>query len=364
MRSAVGFHGGNPGRVYAFYSGGVQPGGASADPMGPMVVNYWDGSQWSWADQGGPSVRTRPAVITYRDGVGAQRLYAFAWGRNGHLHVNYWDGSQWRWADQGQPSNAMPVGGPPTAITYLDSVQRMYVFVRGTGGALHVNYWNGSQWQWANQGGTVQLATDPAAITYPDGGTHRIYIFVNDGGALKVNWWDGSQWRWATQGGPPGITLIGSPSVTTYRDGNTQFIHAFMRGGNGRLYVNFWNGSVWQWADQGTPSGTIIHGHAHSSEPRATTCELGGVRHLHVFVLGDDRRLHVNWWNGSGWQWVDLGRPAGMQVVWLYDAITYVDGVQRWFIFAGAAAQGSPAAQIHSLRYGWDDEQAWRWVQQ
>jgi hypothetical protein len=42
-----------------------------------------------------------PGVITYLE-AGRQRIYAFVRGLDGHLHVNYWDGSAWQWADQGQ----------------------------------------------------------------------------------------------------------------------------------------------------------------------------------------------------------------------------------------------------------------------
>ena len=44
-----------------------------------------------------------------------------------------------------------------------------------------------------------------------------------------------------------------SHGVITYNEANNQRIHAFVRGANGRLHVNFWDGSQWHWADQGMP---------------------------------------------------------------------------------------------------------------
>lgn len=41
--------------------------------------------------------------------------------------------------------------------------------------------------------------------------------------------------------------------VITYEEANKQRIYAFITGNNNYLYVNYWNGSQWQWADQGTP---------------------------------------------------------------------------------------------------------------
>ena len=48
-------------------------------------------------------------------------------------------------------------------------------------------------------------------------------------------------------------SVSGSPVVITYLQGGTQRIYAFDRGANGHLYVNYWDGSAWHWANQGTP---------------------------------------------------------------------------------------------------------------
>src|SRR5262249_8370178 len=76
---------------------------ASGD-NGHLGVNYWDGFTWNWADQGLAPGNVRvsdPAAITYVDAAGNRRIYVFASGDNGHLVVNYWDGLSWNWADQG-----------------------------------------------------------------------------------------------------------------------------------------------------------------------------------------------------------------------------------------------------------------------
>ncbi len=90
-------------------------------------------------------------VITYKE-AGIQRIYAFVRGYNGHLYVNYWDGFSWLWADQGTPQDTTVVDYP-AAITYSEAgIQRIYAFVRGYNGHLYVNYWDGSDWWWADQG--------------------------------------------------------------------------------------------------------------------------------------------------------------------------------------------------------------------
>ena len=49
--------------------------------------------------------------------------------------------------------------------------------------------------------------------------------------------------------------------MVTYREGNQpQRIYAFVWGTNGHLFVNWWDGSHWAWADQGIPPGTAVQG--------------------------------------------------------------------------------------------------------
>ena len=199
--------------------------------------------------------RRHPGVVTYVRG-GTQQIYAFEKGDNGNLYVDSWNGSAWHWADQGTPAGTTLTGNPGV-ITYLQgSTQRIYAFDRGANDNLYVNYWDGSVWHWADQGtpSGVPLAGDPGVVTYVQGGTQRIYAFENgDNGNLYVDSWNGSAWHWADQGTPAGTTLTGNPGVITYVQGGAQRIYAFDRGANGHLYVNYWDGSVWHWADQGTP---------------------------------------------------------------------------------------------------------------
>jgi hypothetical protein len=204
------------------------------------------------------TVSGAPGVITYLQ-EGTQRISAFVSGTNGHLYVNYWNGSQWQWADQGTPPGAMMGQRAPGVITYLEEgTQRIHAFVRGTNGRLYVNYWNGSQWQWADQGTPLDTTMGqgaPGVITYLQEGTQRIHAFVRGANSrLYVNYWNGSQWQWANQRKPLGTTVgQGASGVITYLQEGTQRVHAFVRGANGHLYMNYWNGSQWQWADQGAP---------------------------------------------------------------------------------------------------------------
>ena len=124
---------------------------------GHLYTRFWTGATWQWGDQGPPggvTVATRPNVIASVQVYGGQRemLHAFVGGNDGHLYVNYWDGAQWNWNDQGTPANAT-VGTAPAVTTFRhEGTDRMYVFVGGNNGHLYVNYWDGAQWNWRHQG--------------------------------------------------------------------------------------------------------------------------------------------------------------------------------------------------------------------
>jgi hypothetical protein len=84
------------------------------------------------------------------------------------------------------------------------------------------------------------IAGTPAAygegagvITYPDAGTNKLYAFTGlTNGRLYIHYWDGSTWNWADQGAPPGTSVADQPSAITYSTGGVRRIYAFVRGVN------------------------------------------------------------------------------------------------------------------------------------
>src|SRR5262249_6031074 len=171
------------------------------------------GLLWCLAPNLGLALPTSSAAITYQDAAGNEQIYEFARGSNFHLVVRYWDGFNWNSADLGLPSG---VGGisQPAAITYLDAAgnQQIYVFARAfngpSNGHLVACYWNGFSWNWSDLGipGIGNEVFHPAAITYVDSaGNQQIYVFVQtNSGRLYVDYWNGSTWNWANLGGPGG----------------------------------------------------------------------------------------------------------------------------------------------------------------
>lgn len=267
-------------RIYAFLNG----------TDGRLSVHYQDGSRWNWADRGTPlgtTVSSTPGVIAFLE-VGKPRIYAFVQGADGHLHVNYWDDSRWKWADHGTPHDTT-VSSAPGVVTYLGAgKQRIYAFVQSANGHLHVNYWDGSQWMWADQGtppGTT-VASAPGVVTYysTNSGTRRIYVFVPGAdGHLYVYYWNGAQWKWVDQGTPGGATAARAPAVVTYGDSIEDRIYAFVHSAlTHDLHMNYWNGSQWKWADQGPHLTPVQY-----SAP-------GAITYLHVKGLEyGEQRIYV-----------------------------------------------------------------------
>ena len=67
--------------------------------------------------------------MVYRENV-----YVYVRRPDGHLWVNWWNGSSWQWADQGRS-----ITGTPDAVSYKGN---MYVYVRRADGDLWVNWWS------------------------------------------------------------------------------------------------------------------------------------------------------------------------------------------------------------------------------
>jgi hypothetical protein len=319
-----------------------------------LVVNYWNGSSWQWADQGLPAGASQvfyPSAITYLSGS-QQRIYVFAQADNGHLVVNYWNGSSWQWADHGLPAGASQVQNP-TAITYLSGGQQwIYVFAQASNGHLVVHYWNGSSWQWADQGlpAGASGVLPSSVITYLSGSQREIYVFgTADNGHVVVHYWNGSSWQWADQGLPEGASSVNYLSAITYLSGGHRLIYVFGTTTEGHLVANYWNGSSWQWADQGLPAG------ASAVDGASAITYLSGTQQLiYAFSTAYNGDPVVNYWNGSSWHWADLGLPANANYVANLSAITFLRGSQQQIYVFGAADNTS-------LVFDYWDGSSWQW---
>jgi len=139
----------------------------------------------------------------------------------------------------------------------------------------------------------------------------RLYAFAEGSdGQLWVNWWDGSQWQWSAQGMPPGATIAGAVGTLVAN----QSLYDFVRSADGHLWVNWWDGSAWQWGDLGTPTGASVSGSIGTFIATGT---------LLAFVRGSDGHLWDNYGSGSTGTWEDQGTPPGATVAGSVGTLTF-----------------------------------------
>jgi hypothetical protein len=196
----------------------------------------------------------------------------------------------------------------------------------------------------------------PSAITFDDAGADRkIYAFVKgDNGHLLSNDFDGTSWTWTDHGVPAGTTSINNPKAVTFYDasGNRR-IYVFVVDNTGHLAIRFYKGPSygWQWSKQGGP---WISARSLSA---STYLDDNGVMHLYAFAFSTDSggavpfKLVKHYWNGSAWGWNDMDTYAGLP----YNSVSFTettnykgnDGRHRLDVFC--AAGDDQALVRHSL---------------
>ncbi|MGQ0774202.1 MAG: hypothetical protein ACT4NY_07275 [Pseudonocardiales bacterium] len=269
------------------------------------------------------------------------------------------------------------VQGKPSVLNYGGSTwhpPRIYAFIQGENGHFFVRYSDGVTWRWADQGvppGTT-MSGAPSAITYAKGvkgawlKKQLIYAFIRGAnGHLFVNYWDGNVWKWADQGVPPGTTMSGAPAAITYRSFGVdpQQIYVFVRGANGHLFVHHWDGVTWKWIDQGVPPGTTMSG-----TPAAIAySDFAESHHIYTFMRGANGRHFIHQRDGGTWKWVNQGLPpentmneissATLRGVTTCGVTSYLDGAKQRRI--PIFVSGSPNILVNDVdngQWGWLDK--------
>jgi hypothetical protein len=340
---------------------------------GDLYSCDYDGTSWTWTNHGRPPgsvwvANSQP--ITYLDETDKRRIYVFAVDHNGELVVRYHKGAgfSWQWAKLGGPQLS---GATISATTFVDDdgVRRIYVFASGPnpGGPapyrLVTHYWNGSSWNWAilpvTPGTPLNQPSHTTVTHYKDASDHRrVDVFskagpnntlvrhslvqnawsvTNLGGQVfppmaTVNYQDfsGNRHVHTVTRNPPGndfwdrrganAALLAHPAVVG--DAPIQGISLINyndEDGNLRmdLFASYMDGTyfrraalndVWlPWVQVALPPGNPQGVH----NPNAITFldSRGGEQHRYVFMMGPAYKIYAHHWNGSTWQWIDLGWP-------------------------------------------------------
>jgi hypothetical protein len=165
----------------------------------------------------------------------------------------------------------------------------------------------------SNLGSLVDL-TNASAVNYVDSaGYRKVDTFVRNVDYETI--WDRTALGWSEIGKPAGVSYSqqGLISATSYPTlGGYPHTNVFVEWEK-HLYLRAWANNSWQpWVDLGRPSGASTSITDGVKNTTAITYQASGtgVQHTWVFMTGaQNDRLYVNFWNGTSWQWYDRGNP-------------------------------------------------------
>jgi hypothetical protein len=184
---------------------------------------------------------------------------------------------------------------------------------------------------------------------------HAFFRTEGGYGVLRMYKRYNDKWIWRDQdmGTFHGTRMNLDPGVTTYTEyaSNTfyQKIYAFVPVLNGHLHINYFDGKNWKWVDHGTAMGSKV-----AAKPGVISYSEGLIKKIFAFVPGSNGHLYVHYWNGDTWQWSDRGAPPGTKTLGAPGVITYREkNLQRIYVFV-RGLNG-----IMYLHY-WNGEK-WKW---
>lgn len=282
-----------------------------------------EAQQVTWDNNGNPVFGAPYALDTYRtlpsgdpgrelsaaavSSWSSDRLTTHVIGAGNQIWENYWSSAAgWsNWHTVGAvPPNGAALG--PAAVSRVSNYIDMFV---PTNNAIYTQYWDGSLWHpWASLGGPApscclgSAASSRATVATYGGNQLNVFTLGLDHNVWEMTWTSSSGWgSWQNSPGALSVGAIGAPAAYS-RISN--YIDLFVRGSDGNLYTNYWNGSTWNgWTNFGAvPSG-------NASSPALASWSSGN---LTVYERGQNGNIYQQAWNGS-WSgtWTNLGAPSG-----------------------------------------------------
>jgi hypothetical protein len=344
----------------------VVPDGALAGITEGQPLPVQAAPAWNWLNMGKPAganIRALMGAVTVMNTpTSHQRPHVFVECNDYNLWCRWSDGSAWHWLNMGKPQGANIIGmvGAVTVMDTPTSPQRTHVFVLGNDGNLWCRWSDGSAWHWLNMGrpSGANIRGLMGAVTVMDTPTspQRPHVFMEGN---DFNLWcrysDGSAWHWVNMGKPQGANIIGLVGATTVMDGPIapQRAHVFLAGNDGNLWCRWSDGSAWHWTNMGRPSGANIRGFMGAVSTRNTP---SSPDRPHVFVEGNDYNLWCLWSSGSAWQWRNMGKPQGANIIGLVGVVKVKDtptSPERAHVFL--------ACNDGNLWSRWSDGGQWHW---
>ncbi|MGW4124420.1 hypothetical protein [Nocardia sp. NPDC004711] len=240
-----------------------------------------------------------------------------------HLWLNEWDGRAWRWSDVGYPGSGYGFLGLDACIVgKAPDPQEPLVFAV-TDSHVQLAHRDRAGWHWIDLG--TQGEPNGLTVTtdfHPTFG-QRALCFVQFGDSLWMQYADVNGPHWHNHGAPPGTVSMGVANATTVLDaGGAERPVCFVIASSGpdcwkgELWAIHWDGTIWQWTDLGRPPiawfvGGFGVGVTGSSSAQRQRTLFFGVATRNTPAPDNPDHLWVNEWDGATSEWTDLGRPVG-----------------------------------------------------
>ncbi len=262
-------------------------------------------NNWSnFSNPSGVTMASDPAVAASNNG----ELFLFVRDTGGVIREQNQTTPGGAWLSSGYSQFSNPAGvtmaGNPTAV--LGGDNKLYLFVRDTGGVIRLQNQTSPDGPWLSSGFThftnpsgVTMAGDPTAAP---GGDGRLYLFVRDtGGVVRLQEQSGPGGAWMSSGysqfsNPAGVTMAGNPTVIRSNSGD---LYLFVRETGGVIREQNQTGPNGAWLSSGFSQYSNPSGVTMSDDPAAGVDSAGT---LQLFDVGSDSHMYWAYQpTGSGW---------------------------------------------------------------
>ncbi len=262
------------------------------------------GTWYGWQPLGGVCTGGLGAL-----GVNTNHLWIFCRGTDGFIYGRRYNGSSWQpWVSLGVGSGFQ---SGPAATEYFqpgDVYAHLNVYALGWDHNIYENWYHTGNATWS---GWNSLGSPAGGCTSAPGTDWRtayeLYVFCRGtNGAIWHRKWNGSAWEaWVSLGG----SVISGPGATDYyQSGDTWHQNVYGNSEIGEIWQNFRNNTGWSgWYPL---QGVCQAGPGASNLPTTS--------YLYVLCRGDPEPSYGAWdgsifyrrWTGSAWGgWISLGRP-------------------------------------------------------
>lgn len=265
-------------------------------------------TSWSnlsaFSNPSGVTMASDPSVTASNNGA----LFLFVRDTSGVVRLQYQTTPGGAWLSSGYTQFSNPTGvtmaGNPMAV--LGGDNKLYLFVRDTGGVIRLQNQTSPDGPWLSSGFThftnpsgVTMAGDPTAAP---GGDGRLFLFVRDtGGVVRLQEQSGPGGAWMSSGytqfsNPTGVTMAGNPTVIRSNAGD---LYLFVRDTGGVIRLQYQTSPDGAWLSSGYTQFSNPTGVTMSDDPAAGVDSAGT---LHLFDVGSDRHMYWAYQpTGSGW---------------------------------------------------------------